>query len=291
MDSIVRALRKGYERLPIRPLQRPLRWLYHLYMGRKRGRTVVAKVDGVTWELDLNQQIDAGIYFRGAFEMDTAAALGKLVKPGFVILDIGANIGAHALPMARLAGPEGHVHAFEPMSWARGKLQRNLSLNPALRNVTVHPLALSDADRTEAVTFSCSWPMSGVGEGELHPFHKGQSMTETVRLARLDGYAADKGITRVDLVKLDVDGFEYKVVQGGRETLARHRPVIVMELGAYTLAEIGDDVRDLVGALTDLGYRFYRESDFRPFEDVDAMIASIPERATINVIVSAHPLS
>lgn len=290
MDPIVRTLRNLYARLPVKPLEGPLRWMYRQYKKTKRGKTVVATVDGVTWELDLNQHIDSGIYFRGSFEQDTTNALRRLVKPGFVVLDIGANIGAHALPMARLAGPEGHVHAFEPMSWARGKLKRNMSLNPAITNITIHPIALSDDNREEDVTFSCSWPLSGAEEGELHPYHGGRSMTETVRLAKLDDYVGEKGIDRVDFIKLDVDGFEYKVVSGARDTLARHKPTIIMELGVYSVAEVGDDVRDLVAALEDVGYRFYRERDFQPFQDVESMLASIPERATINVIVSARPL-
>ena len=80
-------------------------------------------------------KIDFAIYLGGMFERNTALALRKLVRPSSLVLDIGANIGAHTLRLANLVGSSGRVFAFEPTDFAYSKLQANLDLNPALASV------------------------------------------------------------------------------------------------------------------------------------------------------------
>src|SRR4051812_4172311 len=83
---------------------------------RSDGQKVVR--DGIAYELDLSQGIDFAIYLGGIFERDTARALARLVEPSSLVLDIGANIGAHTLRLAKLVGPHGRVLAFEPTDFA-----------------------------------------------------------------------------------------------------------------------------------------------------------------------------
>ena len=93
---------------------------------------VTTRRGGVRWRLDLTEGIDLSIYLLGAFEPATVKLYRRLVKPGDVVLDIGANIGAHVLPLAVLVGDAGRVIAFEPTRYACRKLQANLALNPRL---------------------------------------------------------------------------------------------------------------------------------------------------------------
>ncbi|UCE06673.1 MAG: hypothetical protein JSW07_01120 [bacterium] len=83
-----------------------------------KNKTVIKTVKGIKYELHLNQLIDSKIYFEGCFEPDTSACIEKLLKPSMVCCDVGANIGSHTLPMARIVGEDGIVIAFEPMEWA-----------------------------------------------------------------------------------------------------------------------------------------------------------------------------
>src|SRR6202008_4652242 len=98
-----------------------------------KDNSVIVNRGGVRWSLDLAEGIDFSIYLLGAFEPSTAATIQKLVKPGDVALDIGANIGAHTLGLARSVGPQGRVFAFEPTDFAFQKLLQNLSLNADLQ--------------------------------------------------------------------------------------------------------------------------------------------------------------
>ena len=80
-------------------------------MAGKNNRVTVRR-RGLMWSLDLSEGIDFSIYLLGAFERSTVITLEKLVKPGDVVFDIGANIGAHTLGLARSVGSAGRVFAF-----------------------------------------------------------------------------------------------------------------------------------------------------------------------------------
>ena len=91
-------------------------------------RTLVGKADvgvfrrgDIVWELDLSEGIDFAIYLRGGFEPETLREYRRIVRAGFVALDIGANIGSHTLPLAQLVGPSGRVYSFEPTDYAFAK--------------------------------------------------------------------------------------------------------------------------------------------------------------------------
>jgi len=112
------------------------------------------------WELDLSEGIDLSIYLFGRFERDTSKALKKATRPGMVIFDIGANVGAHALPMARWIGESGQVYAFEPTDWAFSRLKRNLNLNPSLsRTLIPVQCALTDNAAETPKAFHSSWSL------------------------------------------------------------------------------------------------------------------------------------
>lgn len=288
VHRVVRWMRGSYSGLPFKPMRGVLSRLHAAYRRRGRSRVVTTRIGGLTWELDLGQLIDSVIYYRGSFEPDTARALRSLVRPGMVVADVGANIGAHAVPLAKLVGPAGRVHAFEPMAWARAKLERNLELNE-LDTVEVHPFALGAETRPGMeVELYCSWPTDGVPAEERHPIHGGLAMRQTTDLHTLDEVVAALGLERLDLVKIDVDGHELAVLRGATAALERFRPDIVMELGAYTLAEQGASPGEVVGLVEPLGYRFFREQDLRPFADSAELLAWIPDDEAVNVVLSCR---
>jgi FkbM family methyltransferase len=238
-----------------------------VYHAVHAGRTLLGRTDreivvrhGITYDLDLSQGIDFAIYLGGMFEPGTATALSKLTEPSSLVLDIGANIGAHTLRLAKLVGPCGRVMAFEPTDFAFRKLRRNLDLNPSLasRVEALHCfLTTRDGTPVPDAIYS-SWPLAV--EAGLHTKHLGREMrTKSAQARSLDSILAERADRKVQLVKLDVDGFECDVLRGATSLLRDARPIFVMELAPYVLEERGASLDQLLSYFIPNGYLFYDE--------------------------------
>ena len=182
---------------------------------------------GHRYEGDLASFIDWSVFFHGAYERGLLSFLknaAALAGPEAVFLDIGANVGQHSLFMA---GHVAQVHAFEPWTVAREAIARKIQLNH-LDNVTVHGVGLSDHFHEE-MYFAPT--LSNGGTGSFVATHN-LSNRETGRLPLVpgDAYLAEHGIDRVDVIKLDAEGFEPLVLAGLTQTLRRCRPIVAFEL-------------------------------------------------------------
>jgi FkbM family methyltransferase len=266
---------------------------YPLSMARRLlGSTdiVEGSFDGLNYRLDLSEGIDFAIYLFGCFEPSTAAAISRLVKPGHVALDIGANIGAHTLRIARQVGETGRVFAFEPTDFAFGKLLTNLRLNPLLKDrVTAIQCFLgasASADAPSAIY--SSWPLTRASD--LHKVHLGAPMTTgQARTRRLDDVIAEHNVARVDVVKMDVDGFECDVLDGAKLMMERDRPTYIMELTPYVLKERGSSFDALIDRFLSLDYQFFTLKGERPLpRDRDGLVRIVGPGASINAIARAR---
>jgi len=218
--------------------------------------TVLVKRGGLTWLLTLTEGIDFSIYIFGAFERATGDALRAVAKPGDVVLDVGANIGAHTLPLALAVGGTGRIYSFEPTNFAFEKLRDNLRHNPEILGRVTAEQAFLVAERESAVPDSVysSWPLTPAEN--RHEKHLGLSQsTAGAYSITLDDYVESRGLQQVDLVKLDVDGNELTVLLGGRKTLSRHLPPILMEVSPYVHGEHDHSFGELIQVLIDCGYR------------------------------------
>jgi FkbM family methyltransferase len=269
------------------------RTIYHaVHAGRallgRTDRQIVTR-DGVTYDLDLSQGIDFAIYLGNIYERQTRAALRRLVKPGSLVLDIGANIGAHTLSLARLVGPSGRVLAFEPTDYAFRKLGRNLELNPELApRVKAHHCFLTGADAASVPSgIYSSWPLAR--EEGLHAKHLGREMrTEAARARSVDSVLAEHPGQTVQLVKLDVDGFECDVLRGASHMLSTMRPVFVMEVAPYVLVERGASLDEMLSFFVPNSYSFFDERTDKPLPSTaPALLQMIGDGEGINVIARA----
>jgi len=255
------------------------------------GAADVAQVrrNGLNWELDLREGIDLAIFAFGSFERETARALKKLVTPGSIVLDIGANIGAHTLNLGRLVGPTGKVYAFEPTTYAFTKLKRNLALNPEISaRVVAEQVRLTYEPKLDRpVEIYSSWKV--VGEERRHPKHLGIAQpSDAATILTLDDYCSNSNISGIGFIKLDVDGFETEVLSGGIQTLRRDLPTICVELAPYALEERGSSLKELLAVLGNLGYRLRNLKDLRNHsENAGSFSPRIADGSGINVLAVA----
>jgi FkbM family methyltransferase len=240
--------------------------------------------DGLRWQVDLCEGIDLAIYL-GMFETDSVSVIHRLLNPGSVVLDIGANIGAHTLPMARSVGPNGKVYAFEPTQFALGKLQKNIELNADLKNhIVLEQMMLGDSTTSLPDRIYSSWPLThGSSQNKRHG---GRLMCTTgAQTSSVDAYVRQAGIARLDLMKIDVDGYECAVLRGAHSTLMNMRPAIIMEFAPYVLAEAGVSVEGLCEILRRHRYHLYAASRGQMLPvAVERLNRFLPEGSGINVL-------
>lgn len=222
----------------------------------------IVKRGGITWNLDLREGIDFSIYLLGGFEPRTLKLYSTIVKEGDTVIDIGANIGSHTLPLARLVGERGKVIAFEPTRYAIGKLKENILLNNDLKDrISVHQtmLVAGSHEPLESEIYS-SWPLFEHGK-ELHNEHRGQLMdTDGAIAVSLDDTLQRMDLHKIDFIKLDVDGHEYSVLTGSMHTLKENKPVILMELAPYLFEEKkdgNDNFKKMISIFHDSEYSFF----------------------------------
>lgn len=169
--------------------------------------------------------------------------LGRCLKPGMTAIDVGANFGVYALPMARLVGPRGRVIAYEPGLEARSLLQQSREINSAA-NLEIVGLALSDSEREGRLVAGSSSELSAlgdVGDGEM------------VNITTLDIESAKNRWGSPDFIKIDAEGEEERIVAGGREFFGRNSPLVMFEIKAEGAIHAG-----LLTSFQDIGYRIFR---------------------------------
>lgn len=236
---------------------------YRIFCAMVRSRIVQSSVDGINYKLDLGEVIDLCLYLN-RYEPDMVAAIKKFCRPGFTVLDIGANIGAHALRLARIVGESGKVYAFEPTDYAYQKLVHNISLNQ-FKNIIPIQVVLSDKNLLrQSIHFRSSWPTNG------NPIEQ-ESIVDSIRL---DDWCKRENFEHVDLIKLDVDGNEYSVIMGAELLLTRHHPLILMEVWGPNFS---DPLKNPFIVLKQLGYRFFHidtGAEYATIDDLEAVVSS-----------------
>lgn len=203
----------------------------------------------VRWEgaeLAIDAADSLGLASGNPFEPAVAQALRRHVRPGDTVVDVGANVGCFTALLAQAVGPAGRVHAIEPEPGNLALLRQSVSRN-GWDQVTLHGVAAADRDGTLALHTSTF-------NNGMHRLYEsvccdGQVVQVPVR--RLDDLLAG---SRVDLLKLDVEGYEWAVVQGA-EHLLRANPalVVVTEYCPSAMLEAGGSPTAFLDRLARLG--------------------------------------
>lgn len=211
--------------------------------------------DGTAYNLHVNSLEDrAVISMRGKLEPKLQYLFGRFVREGDVTLDIGANSGFHTVCLSGIVGDTGFVHAFEPVVFNYNKLVTNLHLN-GIQNVATHPYALGNINEKHL--------MNVIREGEFEQGNHSLAANEKiegvlkdkvepteVQVHRLDDVLDDQ-LTRLDFIKIDVEGFEIEVLRGAQKLLDKFQPIIIMEWVEERMRHIGVNPKDFLPIFRD----------------------------------------
>lgn len=196
---------------------------------------------GLTWSLDPSDYTCQDLFWFGEKDPAELRQVLQRMPSGGVFFDVGANFGYYSV---RVAARYAHakVFAFEPNPPIFERLRRNVQLN-SLSNVEAVPMGLSDHDGQAALqTRSDSSGWSRVVEGA------------GIQLTTLDSFKTRSQLTRLDLIKVDVEGHELAFLRGAERTIREFGPAILMEFNPPALAQASVSVDQLAGALRDLRY-------------------------------------
>lgn len=237
--------------------QRP-HWLFVDLSNQLRYRVLVdTKLgNGMKIQVPWNDFIGSSILAHGYHEPETVRLIEQLLKPGMVFFDVGAHIGQYTLVAGRLVGNVGQVHSFEPDPETFRCLSNNVWLN-RLTNVSLNQLGLNNEKGSQKLYLASA---EGTGCNSMAPPSTNYSSGRTLDIVctTLDEYVDSKKITRVDLMKMDVEGAELLALRGGDTLLGSgNKPIMILEFEEARQQAFGNSTRALYDFFRERGYRLY----------------------------------
>lgn len=213
-------------------------------MAPKLLKTLITR-HGTMLALPQDVYITPCLQIYGEFSRGEMELLAQIAKPGMTVVEVGANIGVHTVPLARACHP-GPLYAFEPQRRVFQVLCANLALND-IENVVASPQACGEAPGVVTIPALDYAARGNFGGVSVRPAGETGEAGERVAVVRLD----DLRLASCGLIKVDVEGYEPQVLVGASETIARCRPVLYVENDRV------ENQRRLIGLIADMGYRLY----------------------------------
>lgn len=208
----------------------------------------VDKIHQDVWYF-LNSDIGNPLYYEGGFEMDEMQLLKKIITPESTIIDIGANVGVHSLFMANLAS-RGQIFSIEPFDKNFALLKKNSSLSKN-KNIKTFNIGLADKEETKEMNIFEDYAYNSF----VNPERKKKIGTREVHVETLDIFARKNNIKKIDLIKLDTEGYEFPIIQGAKDILSgKEKPLIVMEINKENIRPLGLTQKQIIDFVESFGY-------------------------------------
>lgn len=207
----------------------------------------------IKFELDISDYMEHAIYFGllnvPDFDRDD---LYSMVRPGQVIFDIGGNIGDTTLHFAKIQNNKGKIYCFEPVPVLFDRLKKNIGLN-SFTNISIQNMALSDKREDLFFNLPKAQNSSGIFLSN-NPSEEGKK----VHSLKLDDFCSENKIDKLDLIKIDVEGFELRVLNGANETLQKFKPKMFIEINDAHLQRAGGSAKEVIRLLEKNNYTINR---------------------------------
>jgi FkbM family methyltransferase len=212
-------------------------------------------VNGSKIECDIRDHVQQKIYFFGVYEPLEMYLFNSCIKKDDIVIDAGANVGIYTLNLLSSVGPNGQVHSFEPVPENFKSLSKNLNLSENPKQVILNNNALWNKEETLEFKLAPEHSnnvgsfTTGNVEGALRSF-KCSAIT-------LDSYVKNKNLSKVNAIKMDIEGAEKFALQGGLETIKKFRPIVCMEINRSACTKMGYPAEDLIAPFKDLNYKIF----------------------------------
>jgi FkbM family methyltransferase len=189
-------------------------------------------------------------YWLGCYELEKQKAFIKQIKSGDVVYDIGAHVGFYTLLASKLVGDRGRVYAFEPLPRNIFYLKKHISLNK-LKNVEIIEAAVSDKEGEENFL-----------EADSATSRLDNSGSFKVKTVSLDNLVKNKKILPPNVIKIDVEGAELKVLLGAKELIEKYKPIIFIAL------DNPDTKEKVIQMIKNFGYNIL-DLDFQDIQEIN----------------------
>jgi len=250
-------------------LAQPLVWFYRLwtrYASKIPGRGILLNIallsrrlgarmptvsgpNGMQLELG-GDYLTRSVLANGIFEPRLMNWLRRVTRPGDTFIDVGANVGYVSIFASSWVGPNGRVIAFEPSRKAHERLQHNLEMNGCSN---VLPVNVGCSSVTGEVTLRT--PGRDLGRAHVGPARFADESAETISITTLDQFIASNAISRIGVIKIDVEGHDIEVLRGGMAVIEGQRPAVLIEVGVDPSRPLGASIGDVLALLEPLRYQ------------------------------------
>lgn len=214
----------------------------------RKGTFRQTKRDGINYKLDLSDLVDWYIYF--GFKEPSRMDLYNLIEEGQTVFDIGANVGDITMHIAQKIGDRGVIHSFEPDPINYKRISKNISLN-TFKNIHLNNMGLGSetAKLKIIVRDEYNRGMNQLVKGSV------KEGDDFIQIMRFDDYVKKNGINKIDVIKIDVEGFDFEVLKGASDTLDKFHPKLFIELDDDCLIKQDASATQLVTFLEKKGYK------------------------------------
>lgn len=243
------ATQEAFHRTPLLTLFRLVIWYYKCWLH------IPTVVKLPRWDVRMSFPMQSRgprkfiFAFREYYESELPY-LEKILSPGKVFVDVGANFGIYTLVASKLVGDTGRVLAFEPTAESFGILRKNIELNRC-SNVYAFQVALAETKGKAWLNHEwdpvCNW---------LCKDPRSCSNGEEVQTVALDQVLAECGVDRVDAMKIDAEGAEELILRGAIRCIAAQTPIIIYEFNPAAASRLGLSRCGATDLLESMGYEF-----------------------------------
>jgi len=245
--------------------------------------------EGVFLELDQSDPVASGAVALGVYERYESEIFRSKVKFGMAIIDIGANLGYYTAIASKLTGDKGLVVAFEPEPNFFKLLSRNIGRNN-LKNVACFELAIAEKNGLTNLY------LSNENKGHNSIIRSEELKTSVqVKTTTLDNFLDFQKIAKVDIIKMDIEGAEILALEGMKNTLIKHLPLLFLEFSPHSITKINRNPIDLLSILRGIGYSIFEINKARQrldsVTDFKKFIESIPKGKYADIYCEKESIS